>query len=372
MAIKREQRDKPDILATVINTATSETSYIRNPIKQDSIIFDKGTGQSLWNNPGYGVTYGEWMIVPNDNFITEVKMWGAGGGAHGGGGTGGAAGGGGHTYGTVQFLKGIPYVVWVGESGFYQNYSYDSNANRHCFRSGTTFGGGGGGGHNGGGGGGLSGLFFECAATGGGPAHGINAVSTTFRSPGQSTSLLIAGGGGGEGHHSGSNHGGAGGGGGETANAGHATAPATQHSGGHKWDTHYPGNMGTQFQGGHGGANSYTGGGGGGWYGGTGGTYYPGHHNGGSGGSGHLLPNTISEYPNYWIKEKYPNLVSNAGSVVAPAVHGTYNPAAAGISDIDYVGYTGYGGGNLDTYTPNRSSGNNGRVMIRFKKGMSL
>jgi len=366
MAIKRQQKRSNDILATVVNGANSDVSYIRQPVKQDSIIFDKGDGQSLWNNARYGLGYGEWMIVPNQDFKTQVKMWGAGGGAHGG--STGAAGGGGHTYGDVQFLKGIPYVVWVGESGFYNNHSHDSSGNRYRFRTGTTFGGGGGAGHNGGGGGGLSGLFFDAAPTGGGPGHAFQNVATTFRSPGQPTSLLIAGGGGGAGHHDTGHHGQGGGSGGETANHGHNLAQANQHAGGHSWTgTDNPGNPGAQFQGAYGGSTSYTGGGGGGWYGGPSGSKHSTHHNGGGGGSGHLLPNTTTEYPNYWIKEMYPNLVSNAGSVAAPGLHQNHNPAAAGTSDSDYINYSGYGGGNSSTYTPNSSSGNNGRVMIRFK-----
>ena len=365
MAINRVQPNRTDAnsIATVINTATAEINYLYP--EDNKIIFDKGTSNSLWDNPGYGVTYSEWAIIPTTTFKGQVKMWGAGGGAHGS--TGGAAGGGGHTYGDVRFLKDIPYVVWVGEGGFYAHHNYDSNAQRYRFRQGTTFGNGGGGGHNGGGGGGLSGLFFDCAPTGGGPGGGFGHVGTTFRSPGQSTSLLIAGGGGGAGHHGTGQHGQGGGGGGETANHGHAQAQANQHAGGHRWDTGSAGQIGYAFQGGFGGATSYTGGGGGGWYGGPGGTHgSTNHHNGGGGGSGHILPNTIAGYPNHWIKEQYPNLVKNAGSVTAPGLHQNHNPAAAGTTDIDYVNYTGYGAGNSATFTPTLSSGNNGRVMIRF------
>jgi hypothetical protein len=363
MTIRRDQTNRTESIATVVNSATGEVDLLYP--EDNSIIFDKGTGTSWIDDQGYGVNYGEWMIVPTVDFKTQVKIWGAGGGAHGS--TGGAAGGGGHTYGDVRFLKGVPYIVWVGEGGFYSYHSYNSNGGRYIYRSNTTFGGGGGGGHNGGGGGGMSGLFFQAAPTNGGPGHGYQAVATSFRSPGQSTALLIAGGGGGAGHHGTSNHGQGGGGGGEVANHGHAQAQSNQHAGGHRWDAGSAGQIAWQFQGGFGGSSSYTGGGGGGWYGGPGGTHHSSHHNGGGGGSGHILPNTTGERPNYWIKEQYPNIVVNAGTTTAPGVHQNHNPAAAGTSDVDYTNYVGYGAGNSTTYTPSTNRGNNGRVMIRFK-----
>jgi hypothetical protein len=362
MAIKREQKSITDAVATVVNSATGAIEYIYP--NDNSIVFDKGSGQSFWDNPGYGVNYGEWMIVPTVDFKAQVKMWGAGGGSHGS--TGGAAGGGGHTFGDVRFLKGVPYVVWVGESGYYSHHNYDSNGHRYK-RITSTFGGGGGAGHNGGGGGGMSGIFFQSAPTNGGPGHSFKTVATTFRSPSQSTSLLIAGGGGGAGHHGTSNHGQGGGGGGLVANHGHAQAQANQHAGGHRWDIGASGQIGWQFQGGFGGASSYTGGGGGGWYGGPGGTHHSSHHNGGGGGSGHIVSGTIPEYPNHWIREQYPNLVENAGTQTAPGVHQNHNPAAAGTADVDYANFSGYGGGNSTTFTPTLASGNNGRVMIRFR-----
>lgn len=362
MTIKRESTGNPlGIVATVVNSANGEVDYMMP--EDGKIVFDKGYSQSSWDGPWYGVRYGEWTIVPEIDFKAEVKLWGAGGGSHNA--SNGAAGGGGHTYGDVQFIKGIPYVVWVGEGGYYSHHNYDSNGSRSVFRMCSTFGGGGGGGHNGGGGGGLSGLFFDAAPTNGGPGHGFGAVATTFRSPGQSTALLIAGGGGGAGHHARSQHGQGGGGGGEVANHGHAQAQANQHAGGHRWDAGSAGQIGWQFQGGFGGSSSYTGGGGGGWYGGPGGTHHSSHHNGGGGGSGHIIPNTTGERPNHWIKQMYPNIVRNAATVTAPGVHQNHNPAAAGTTDPDYVNYVGYGSGN-SSYAPG-SSGNNGRVMIRFK-----
>jgi hypothetical protein len=63
----------------------------------------------------------------------------------------------------------------------------------------------------------------------------------------------------------------------------------------------------------------------------------------------------------------YPNIVKNAASVVAPGVHGTINPAPAGITDPDYKNYAGYGAGNSTTFTPNLANGNNGRVLLKFK-----
>lgn len=364
MAIKRAKgQGRPNVIGTVVNHVTSDISYLEK--NDGAIIFDEGYGQSFWNTDEYGVQYGEWLIVPHEDFRAEVKMWGAGGGAHGN--TNGAAGGGGHTYGDVTFYKDRPYVVWVGENGFYSHHNYDSNGSRYRPRMNCTFGGGAGAGHNGGGGGGMSGLFFDCAPTNGGPGAHYASIGTTFRSPGQATALLIAGGGGGAGHHNTSRHGMGGGGGGLTANPGHAQAAANQHAGGHRWNTGSSGQIGHQFQGGFGGSSSYTGGGGGGWYGGTGGTHHSNHHNGGGGGSGHIVSGTADEYPNAWIKNEYPNIVTNAGTSTAPAVHQNFNPAAAGTTDPDYVNYSGYGGGNSTTYTPNTSSGVCGRVIIRYK-----
>lgn len=363
MPINRVQKKRTDVLATVVNSGNSQVEYL-SPV-DNSIIFDKGFGQSSWDSAGYGVGYGEWLIIPHTDFKAQVKVWGAGGGSHGA--TTGAAGGGGHTQADVKFIKDIPYVVWVGEGGFYSHHNYDSNGSRYRYRMASTFGGGGGAGHNGGGGGGLSGLFFDSAPTNGGPGHGFGQVATTFRSPGQATAILVAGGGGGAGHHGTSNHGQGGGGGGDTGHAGHAQGVSSQHASGTRWDIQAAGQIGWQFQGGFGGSSSYLGGGGGGWYGGVGGTHHSSHHNGASGGSGHIVSNTAAGYPNYWIREQYPNLVRNALTTVAPGTHQNHNPAPAATTDIDYVNYVGYGGGNTTTFTPNTASGNNGRVMIRFK-----
>jgi hypothetical protein len=372
MALNRSrslQKDR-NAVATVYNSGLSTYEYIYP--EDNKIVFDKGRNQSFWDNPaGYGVDYGEFTIFPYIDFKAQVKMWGAGGGAHGS--SGGAAGaGGGHAQANVSFFKNIPYVVWVGESGFYNHHSHDGSGNRHQYRSGCSFGGGGGGGHNGGGGGGMSGLFFHCLPTNGGPGHGLKAISTYFRSPGQSNSLLIAGGGGGGGHHSNGHHGQGGGGGGDTANVGHAQANANQHAGGHRWAAGAQGQIGWQFQGGFGGPSSNTGGGGGGWYGGPGGSHADSHHNGGSGGSGHILTNTTNERPNWWIREKYPNIVRNASHATAPGNHGNNDVSAAQTGDSDYINYTGYGGGHSGTFTPNTSSGNNGRVLIRYQGNGAL
>ena len=363
MAISRNQSSN-SIIATIINSATAEINYAYS--NDNEIIFDKGRGQSLFNSPGYGVDYGEWFLFPSSDFKANVKMWGGGGGAHGSAGDA-PAGGGGHTVGNVNFMKNIPYVIWVGESGFHNHHSFDTNGNRYRPRVGCAFGGGTGGGHVGGTGGGLSGLFFDCAPTNGGPGAFCQHLGTTFRSPGQSTALLIAGGGGGSGHHTQTNHGRGGGGGGDTAEVSHAQSPANQHGAGHYWNSGTTGQTGWPLQGGLGGATSYTGGGGGGWYGGPGGSHSGSQYNGGGGGSGHIITNTQSGYPNFWIRQLYPNIVSNASTTTAPGSHSVNNPAPAGITDSDYINYTGYGGGSSSTFTPTVSSGNNGRVLIRFR-----
>ena len=364
MSINRKATDRVRGIATVYNTATSEVSYVEP--NSGGIIFDRGRGQSNWDGPWFGNLYGEWTIIPHEDFDAQVKCWGAGGGAHGS--TGGAAGGGGFCYADVTFLKDKPYVIWVGESGFYGHHNYDTNGTRIQYRIGITFGGGAGGGHNGGGGGGLSGLFFDCLPTAGGP-HGFHgATSTSFKSPGQQSALMIAGGGGGAGHHGTTNHGQGGGGGGVNGAVGHGQAPANQANQGHSWNAGSAGHEGAEMTGGFSGGSSYTGGGGGGWFGGSGGSHSGSHHNGGSGGSGHLLnQNSQTSHPNRWILDRYPSIVSNSYQETAPGAHQNHNPAAAGTTDPDYIQYTGYGAGNSATFTPALSSGNNGRVVVRLK-----
>jgi len=367
MTINRVNQ-KINALATIFNTATAEYTFVDESMTSNSrgVIFDRGTGQSGWDHMGYGQRYGEWTIVPHETFKADVKIWGAGGGAHGS--TGGAAGGGGFGRARIEFYKDIPYTVIVGEGGFYAHHNHDSNGSRYAYRSNLPFGNAGGGGHNGGSGGGLSGIFFDAGPTNGGPGAGMYANGTTFRGVGQTTALLIAGGGGGAGHHGTAQHGQGGGGGGSTGHVGHAQSPANQFNGGHIWWDGSHGRNGWAFHGGMGGPNSYTGGGGGGWFGGGGGSYRAtgGHHNGGSGGSGHAIDQGNARHPNRWIVAKYPTIVSGSYLETAPGSHQNHNPAAAGTTDSDWVNYVGYGAGNSGTFTPTTSSGNNGRVLIRL------
>ena len=362
MTIKRTKTKRFGV-ATLFNSSTGETSFI-NP-DSSGLIFNRGYSYSSWDSADYGISYGEWLLVPNETFDAEVKMWGAGGGAHNT--SGGAAGGGGYARADIKFISNKPYVIWVGEGGFYSHHNYDTNGNRGVLRSGSSFGGGGGAGHNGGTGGGCSGLFFDAVPTNGGPGHGYSAIATSFRSSGQPTALLVAGGGGGAGHHGTTQHGQGAGGGGQIAGVGHAQSPANQDNAGHRWNASTNGSEGWEFQGGFGGANSYTGGGGGGWYGGPGGTHQAGHHNGGGGGSGHALDlYSQPRHPNYWIKQNYPDIVSRGYLEASPGTHQNHNPAPAAISDSDYVNYVGFGSGNSATYTPT-TSGNNGKVLVRLK-----
>jgi hypothetical protein len=351
-------------VAVALNTALATHEYIYP--NTGSIVFDKGTGSSNWNIPKYGINYGEWVIRPFVDFNAEVKMWGAGGGAHGS--TGGAAGGGGFARADVTFYKDRPYTVIVGEGGFHGNHVYDGNSNRYNARIGGAFGGGGAASHVGGGGGGFSGLFFDSGPTNGGPGTGHQMNSTSFRGAGQANALLIAGGGGGAGHHGTSAHGQGGGGGGSSAGVAHAQDAPNQNNAGTRWNGHNHGELGRKMHGGYGGNSSYLGGGGGGWYGGSGGTHHSSHHNGGAGGSGHALDQySTARHPNFWIKSVYPTIVRSSYLEAAPGTHQNHNPAPAATSDVDYTNYVAYGAGNSTTYTPDTQSGNNGRVILRFK-----
>ena len=145
MAINRSSSKAP-ALATIFNTATAEYTTVDESLADspNAVLFDKGRYSSSWNAPWYGTNYGEWVIVPHQDFEAQVKIWGAGGGAHGS--TGGAAGGGGFAKARVEFYQGIPYSITVGEGGFYAHHNYDGNGSRYAYRTNTTFGNGGGGG----------------------------------------------------------------------------------------------------------------------------------------------------------------------------------------------------------------------------------
>jgi hypothetical protein len=351
-------------LATLFNTAfTSYESIDLNSAGHYKTIFDKGSGNGQhYTQPG--TNFGEWVLIPEQTFTGEVKMWGAGGGSHN---DSGASGGGGHARSLVTFYKDKPYTLWVGQGGSYAYHNHDSNGNRTNPWESGGFGGGGNGGHNAGGGGGMSAIFYN--------THGLEGMSgsqfshgpvSTFEAPNQSNIILAAGGGGGQGHHGTSNHGQGAGGGGQHGHHGHAQNHAHQYDAAHAWRDGSYGSGGYRMHGGHGGASSYTGGGGGGYWGGAGGTHRAAgsHHNGGGGGAGHALDlYSNPEHWNYWIKEKYPNIVRNSTLEIAPGNHQNHNPAAAASTDVDANSSQGWGTGSGRTGSSH--GGGNGRMIIR-------
>lgn len=225
------------------------------PLNKTKVVFT-GTGADQ-----------SWVVPAGISYIF-VKMWGAGG-AHGrqsGWSFGAAGGGGGHTRGLISVTAGSTLTVKVGAGG------------RTAF-NGSTYGGGGG---------------------------ATNATDTTYGGTGgggtylfsSSTLLLAAGGGGGGGTSriAEGNVGGAGGGligqKGESpydAKTGYGGTGGTQSAGGSS--TSVGGvTVGSQYQGGQSGTNSYGGGGGGGYYGGGGGGYSESNTmGGGGGGSGYVI-----------------------------------------------------------------------------------
>lgn len=353
-------------LATLFNTAYSTYESISLESNIGTKIFDKGSGTG---QPGHsaisGENFGEWVIIPQKTFSAEVKMWGGGGGAHNHSGNG-AGGGGGYAKSTITFYKDKPYTLWVGQGGSYSYHNHDSNGNRANPWESGGFGGGGNGGHNAGGGGGMSAIFYNThgleGMQGGHHGHGSRG---TFDGPNQGNVILVAGGGGGAGHHGTSNHGQGGGGGGQHGHHGHAQNHAHQYDASHAWRDGSYGTGGFRMHGGHGGSSSYTGGGGGGYWGGAGGTHRGtgSHHNGGGGGSGHALDlYSAPEHWNYWIKERYPDMVRNSSLEIAPGVHQNHNRNPGGTSDPDWDG-SGYAAGNGEYSTVN--GGKNGRIILR-------
>ena len=397
----RGKSDKNGI-ALLINNTTSSHSHLDANTERKIVNIGGGFGSTQesfgpgfytsswgalgsWNGrSGMGLNYGDWTLIPTRTFEAEVKMWGAGGGAHSHGGDA-YGGGGGFAKSQITFIEGIPYTLWVGQGGFYAEYRYGGNGNRRNYRTSGTFGNGGGAGHNGGSGGGMSGIFFNTLGNDGGPGAGhgnLNTgedgggVSTWFRSPSQNNALLISGGGGGAGHTTySSHHGQAGGGGGTTGNHGHANGGGTQTAGGGHWTN--DAQSGYQMHGGHSSTGSQAGGGGGGWYGGGGGAHYSSHYNGGGGGSGHAIDlNSIAGFPNFWIKQRYGDIARGSYIETSPSQHGSANVnMAAGRNQSDW-GYAGIGAGaaqvsnNLNTMKylgthGNLRDGTNGRVVIK-------
>lgn len=395
------EREKDFGIAYLYNGVTGEMNSLPGQVGDKVINIGAGFGdgsedptpnnaeQRLGNYrgmtpSGFGFNYGEWTIIPTRTFIGEVKLWGAGGGTHSHG-DNSYAGGGGHTKGEVTFLEGIPYTFWVGQGGKRSWRNYSTNGARFIYRSNGTFGNGGGAGDDGGSGGGLSGLFFNTLGNDGGSGGGHNnggygtsdyagGVSTWFRSPSQNNALLIAGGGGGAGHYRTNHHGQGGGGGGTNGNPGHNSGAGTQSGGGN--GGYNSAQAGFALHGGAGGNSNHGGGGGGGWHGGGGGGHTSNHYNGGGGGSGHALDlHSTTGFRNFWIKEKYGDIVRNSYTETSPARHGTYVNMPAGRSDEDWD-YAGVGGGAAN-YTDNTNSkkflgfhspwraGTNGRFVLK-------
>ena len=372
-------------IAHVFNEPLASHNDIFWNDKNTGKIFAEGFSQSRRENVDrkdglssseYGDRFGSWTLIPYKTFLADVKLWGAGGGGRGID-TGNAYGaGGGHSRARVKFLKDIPYTIIVGQGGDHTTHRHSGQGGRGTFYPSGTFGNGGGGAQHGGSGGGLSGIFFNTFANAGGPGHGHGYIATPHRSISRSNALIIAGGGGGSGHHSNSHHGQGGAGGGTTGNNAHNANGGSQTGGGSHWGHGSQG--GYALHGGHAGSDSSSGGGGGGWYGGGGGTHHSNHHNGGGGGSGHLLDvHSQSGYPNFWIKSKYPDLITNGETESGTGAHGNNQVNPGRMSDVDWNG-AGSGGGSqgqsAGTQTFGRTglgggtfnhSGYNGRVVIR-------
>ncbi len=232
------------------------------------------------NMPGVLVSapsHGSRTIIPQNNFVGLVYMWGAGAGIYASYASSYNSGGyGGYTWGIMKFRKDIPYTIITGQKGT----TNPSNITTvGVGQGGRAFGGGGAGHSSGSGGGGLSGIFYN-AQNHAGP----NASVWPPTGVSQASALMIAGGGAGGGHGSNTHHGVGGGGGGWQGGIGHSQGRSSQTGGGSIWTG--AGNAGAILQGGNA-ANNTTGGGGGGWYGGPSGSHSASHYNGGGGGSGH-------------------------------------------------------------------------------------
>lgn len=377
--VERTKTQNVQPIAHVLNEDLGQSVDVFNTEQNKGRIFAKGFGQTSrsitdWSPiyGGQGVNYGGWVIIPNQTFDANVKVWGAGGGSRGHD-TGNAyAGGGGFSSATIRFYKDTPYAVMVGQGGDHVTHRHSGTGMRGNYRLAGTYGNGGGGAHHGGNGGGLSGVFFNTFVNQGGSGSGHGAIASTFRGPNRSNALIIAGGGGGQGYHSQGHHGGGGGGGGTTGNNGHNANGGSQTGGGGNWG--HGTQAGYAFHGGHAGDAGDSGGGGGGWFGGAGGAHHSSHHNGGGGGSGHLLDlHSTSGYPNFWLKQRYPDLVRNGSTSTAPGVYNNHNVYPGNHSDSDWMG-AGLGGGSQgqdagqQTFgrvgLGNWHTGYNGRVVI--------
>ena len=146
------------------------------PIVKTFTISPAVSGKSTWNLANDGAlnltTAGSWTLTPTTNFTSQVKVWGAAGGAVSSQG----GGGGGYATGIVNFVSGNSYLLVVGSGGQYSVSTFGGAGGTGVGTGGT---GGNGSATNGAGGGGAgSGIFYP------------NSVS-------QANAILIGGGGGG-------------------------------------------------------------------------------------------------------------------------------------------------------------------------------
>lgn len=385
MAIARGRSNNFGVRATSTDFALlfDPVTGDQTRIKQENLT--SGSFRDVFNR----YEYGEYILIPNVDFVGYVEMWGAGGGchSHANSDTGNTGGGGGYARSTIRFKKDIPYCIVVGQGGSHVNNTPEGASlfyNSRFWQA--TIGGGGQGHASGGSGGGLSGIFYNSFGSidyspAGGNSRAASqqaSVLQTRRSttyPQQANALLIAGGGGGGGHTGAANHGQAGGGGGTTSNPAHNTTGASQTNGGNGG---YGGLAGIAMLGGQAGTgSSHTGGGGGGWFGGGGGGHTTGHHNGGSGGSGHAI-DLYSSGPNSHLLQ----FVSGSYLETSPSVYVGSNASTANTnrpaqdSNARRFATAGRGGGRLGSspaplYNATYNIGGDGQVIISLQQGWS-
>lgn len=325
-------------------------------------LFHVGGGNPYSNENEYEYEFGTYTLIPNNDFLAMVHMWGGGGGSYNSGNDSARAGGGGFTQGLVRFKKDIPYALTVGQGGRIQSY---------VGRDVTTHGGGGGVYYaNSGQGGGLSGIFMNTAH------RGFDAWAHNPPVK-QEQALLIAGGGGGCGHHRANTHHGTGGaGGGWYGMNSHNAGGGGQTYGGHA--TNY--SAGSNIVAGqplHGGQssrqNTWTGAGGGGWWGGGGGGHSGNHYNGGSGGSGHHAQGRqLGYFPNADLAQYvlWANTETGSGNHSSPWQYSANfkSPLAGRSSNSsrdEYSGlYAGKGGRGNSSLSDGRSSSLHGKIVL--------
>jgi hypothetical protein len=328
-------------------------------------LFHVGAGTIYVTENEFERDYGTYSLIPNNDFIARVDMWGAGGGEYDTTDSQSRAGGGGYTSGLVYFEKNRTYALTIGQAGRRAN-----SAGNYT----PTHAGGGGGSHRGGQGGGLTGIFFENSHRG----RAIWNHNPPFE---QRDALLIAGGGGGAGHHNTTtHHGSAGGGGGWKARPAHNSSGGSQYYGGY-YNSYQSRDLasGHQLHGGRASTqNTWCGGGGGGWWGGGGGAHSSNHYNGGSGGSGHHamrdigdnFPNSdLAKYVLHAHTETSPSSHNSpwrySGAFKNPLAYRSVNPPY-NESSGQYAGKAGYGTSSLSG-TDNTSGARHGKIVITLQ-----